>query len=70
MPFRHVAEHVKPVRLANRRKSRSDHWWRHGEPRPGLRRVGKELCRWLVTRRHRSTAFFVGFQSQMTLNTV
>ncbi len=37
VPFAHVVEHVKQVRLENNRKSRAVYWWRHGETRPGLR---------------------------------
>ena len=48
-PFRWVEEQVKPVRLKNNRKARKDHWWRHGEARPGLRTALVGLSRILVT---------------------
>ena len=48
-PFRHITEHVKPIRLANNRKSRVSYWWRHGETRPGLRRALTGLDRYIAT---------------------
>ena len=35
-PFRHVREHVHPMRQRNRRESYRVHWWRHVEPRQGM----------------------------------
>lgn len=35
-PFTHVAEHVQPVRVKNRREAYARDWWRHVEPRQGL----------------------------------
>lgn len=48
-PFEWVEQHVKPVRLGNKRKARVVHWWRHGEARPGLRTATQSLGRVLVT---------------------
>ncbi|MDG4594096.1 MAG: class I SAM-dependent DNA methyltransferase [Candidatus Contendobacter sp.] len=48
-PFAWVLEQVKPVRMANNRKSRVVYWWRHGETRPGLRRKLAGLTRYIVT---------------------
>jgi type II restriction/modification system DNA methylase subunit YeeA len=36
-PFSHVAENVKPERERNNRLQYRKYWWRHGEPRVGLR---------------------------------
>jgi type II restriction/modification system DNA methylase subunit YeeA len=48
-PFGHVLEKVKPVRMNNREKSRVDYWWRHGRPRPELRRKLGGLMRYIAT---------------------
>ncbi len=48
-PFAHVLEKVKPVRMSNREKSRVDYWWRHGRPRPELRRKLAGLARYIAT---------------------
>ena len=39
MPFEHVKEHVRPVRLRNRRRGYAKRWWIDAEPRPGMRRA-------------------------------
>ena len=38
-PFPWVKEHVHPMRQKNRREAYREYWWRHVEPRPGLRRA-------------------------------
>ncbi len=48
-PFAYVVEHVKPVRANNREAIRAKKWWRHGRPRPELRRAIVGLPRYLVT---------------------
>ena len=48
-PFRHVMEHVKPVRTANRVKTLRDQWWRHWRPRPAMWRALDGLSRFIVT---------------------
>jgi len=48
-PFQYVETNVRPTRLSNNRKSRADCWWRHGEARPGLRRMQRGRQRILVT---------------------
>ena len=35
-PFRHVQEHVHPMRQRTRREAYRAYWWRHVEPRPGM----------------------------------
>ncbi len=49
IPFSYVLQHVKPIRANNKRKSRAEKWWRHGEARPGLREKLKGLKRYIVT---------------------
>ena len=58
-PFAHVLANVKPLRVANNRASRSRWWWRHGETRPGLRRAGADLARWIVTSETAKHRYFV-----------
>ena len=48
-PFRHVREHVHPMRQRNRRESYRVHWWRHVEPRQGMRRALDGLSRFIAT---------------------
>jgi type II restriction/modification system DNA methylase subunit YeeA len=50
-PFAYIAEHVKPVRIANRRQAYADFWWRHVEPRQGLWQALQGLPRFLGTPR-------------------
>jgi hypothetical protein len=59
LPFAHVSANVKPLRDANNRASRSRWWWRHGETRPGLRRAGAGLSRWIVTSETAKHRYFV-----------
>ena len=48
-PFAHIQEHVAPVRAANREAARARNWWRHGRPRPELRRQLAALPRYIAT---------------------
>ena len=48
-PFRHVKEHVWPMRQRNRRESYRLHWWRHVEPRQGMWKALDGLSRYIVT---------------------
>ncbi len=50
-PYAYVLEHVRPVRLQNRREAYAAYWWRHVEPRPGMWRAMTELTRYLATPR-------------------
>lgn len=50
-PFAHVREHVKPMRLTQRRLARARLWWLHGETVPGLRREMAGISRYAVTPR-------------------
>ena len=48
-PFRHVQEHVHPMRQRNRRESYRVHWWRHVEPRQGMWEALNGLPRVIAT---------------------
>ena len=48
-PFAHVVEHVKPLRLRQRREKRRKYWWRHGETHSGLWRALDGLSRFIAT---------------------
>ncbi|MDG4555064.1 MAG: class I SAM-dependent DNA methyltransferase [Candidatus Competibacter sp.] len=61
MPFAHVLAKVKPVRMNNREKSRVEYWWRHGRPRPELRRKLAGLTRYIATPETAKHRFFVWF---------
>jgi type II restriction/modification system DNA methylase subunit YeeA len=50
-PFAHILAHVKAERLKVRRETYRTYWWRHAEPRPGLRKALKGLARFIVTPR-------------------
>jgi type II restriction/modification system DNA methylase subunit YeeA len=50
-PFGHVVRSVKPLRDRNRRLSRQQRWWLHGETVPGLRGALAPLSRYIVTPR-------------------
>ena len=60
-PFALVLEKVKPGRMSNREKSRVDYWWRHGRPRPELRRKLAGLTRYIATPETAKHRFFVWF---------
>ena len=48
-PFRHVKEHVYPIRQRNRRESYRVYWWRHVESRQGMWRAMNGLARYIAT---------------------
>jgi type I restriction-modification system DNA methylase subunit len=48
-PFEHAVRNVKPLRASNREATRVTNWWRHGRPRPELRRRLAGLPRMIVT---------------------
>jgi type II restriction/modification system DNA methylase subunit YeeA len=50
-PFAYIAEHVRPVRIANRRAAYAENWWRHVEPRQGMWRTIGRLRRYIATPR-------------------
>ena len=48
-PFGHIATHVRPVRLTNKREAYARSWWRHVEPRPGMHAALHKIARFIVT---------------------
>jgi type II restriction/modification system DNA methylase subunit YeeA len=48
-PFQYVVTNIKPGRLSNREKSRSEKWWRLGRSRPELRRALVGLPHYIAT---------------------
>ncbi len=58
--YQHLLENVKPERDANNRATYRDNWWIFGEPRRELRRLIRELPRYIatvVTAKHRVFQF-------------
>jgi type II restriction/modification system DNA methylase subunit YeeA len=47
-PFRHVVEHVRPVRMRVERERRKRLWWQYNEPAPGVRAAIAALARFIV----------------------
>ncbi len=48
-PFKHVVDHVKPVRMQVERERRRRLWWQYNEPAPGMRAAIAPLKRFIVT---------------------
>ena len=59
VPFEHISENVRPIRLTNRRKWRREHWWLHSEPVPGMRAAVSGLTRFVVSPRVSKHRLFV-----------
>jgi type II restriction/modification system DNA methylase subunit YeeA len=60
LPFEYVLRTVKPERDANRRETRKNNWWRHGDGQPAMRAAVAGLVRYIVTpevARHRVFAW-------------
>jgi type II restriction/modification system DNA methylase subunit YeeA len=49
VPFRYVSAEVRPVREKNNREAYRKYWWRHAEPRPGMRAALNGLVRYIAT---------------------
>jgi type II restriction/modification system DNA methylase subunit YeeA len=60
-PFQYVSEKVKPNRLGNREAVRAEKWWRHGRPRPELRKALAGLERYIATVETAKHRIFVWF---------
>lgn len=59
-PYTHVAGVVRTERAPNNRDTYRTYWWRHGEPRPALRRALLSMPRYIATpevAKHRLFAF-------------
>ena len=48
-PFEYVVKYVKPIRESNNRETYRKYWWRHGEPRVGMRSALMRLPRYITT---------------------
>lgn len=60
LPFEYALKHVKPTRENVRRDWHRNHWWLHGDPRPGFRSAISALDRYILTpmiSKHRIFAF-------------
>lgn len=60
LPFAHLLQHIKPVRLLVRRERTQRLWWIHEEARVSMRTALKDLPRYIATPRvakHRLFAF-------------
>ncbi len=60
-PFAFLTSNVKAARQKLRRESYRRYWWRHAEPRPGLRRALAYLSRYIVTPRVAKHRVFVWY---------
>lgn len=58
-PFAYIEANVKSVRAENREASRAKYWWRHGRPRPELRRSLEGLGRYVATSEKSKHRIFV-----------
>lgn len=68
-PFEYVRLHVKPVRSESRREGYRRYWWRHGEPRPGMRRALAGLERYIATPRVSKYRIFTWVDSAVVPDT-
>ena len=64
-PYRHAEEHVYPMRRGNRRESYRERWWRHVEPRQGMRRALRGLSRYIATPRVAKHRLFVWLDARI-----
>ena len=48
-PYAHILEHVRPLRVQNRREAYAAYWWRHVEPRPGMFQALRGCSRYIAT---------------------
>lgn len=64
-PFSYSRKHVLPMRQANNRETYRKFWWRHGESRPGLRKLITPLPRYIATPEVAKHRVFVWVPSQV-----
>ena len=62
-PFSYILEHVKPARQKNNREAYRKYWWRHAEPRVGMRKALTHLSRYIATPRVAKHRLFVWLAS-------
>lgn len=58
-PFEYVIKKVKPTREDLRRDCHRIYWWKHGEARPGMRKVLNKVIRYIATPRVAKHRIFV-----------
>ena len=58
-PFRHVQDHVYPMRQRTRREEYRVHWWRHLRPRPNMWEALDGMRRYIATPRIAKHRLFV-----------
>jgi hypothetical protein len=49
VPYSYITNHVRPLREKNNRESYRKFWWRHAEPRPGMRAALANINRYIIT---------------------
>ncbi len=59
LPFEHILENVKPVRIGKREEKANEKWWIHQRSRPELRKEIAPLKRFIATPRVSKHRFFV-----------
>ena len=59
IPFAHIAEHVRPMRLSGRHRRRAEFWYRHATPGPETWQRLDGLSRFIVTPRVAKYRLFV-----------
>ncbi|MCC6458044.1 MAG: class I SAM-dependent DNA methyltransferase [Caldilineaceae bacterium] len=59
LPFEYAKTHVHPERSKNRRASRAERWWIHGDPAPKMRNGTANLARFIATSRVSKHRIFV-----------
>ena len=64
-PFRHVRQHVHPMRQRTRREAYRAYWWRHVEPRTGMWRALRGMRRYIATPRVAKHRLFVWLDSRI-----
>jgi type II restriction/modification system DNA methylase subunit YeeA len=68
VPFRHVQDHVYPVRSKNRRMAYAEKWWQYAEARPGMRNAVRGKRRYIATPRVSKHRVFVWLEPQVLAN--
>ena len=64
-PFRHVQQHVHPMRQRTRREAYRAYWWRHVEPRTGMWGALRGMRRYIATPRVAKHRLFVWLDSRI-----
>ena len=64
-PFRHVQEHVHPMRQRTRREEYRAYWWRHLRPRPNMWEALDGMSRYIATPRVAKHRLFVWLDARI-----